>query len=340
MTTWIHQCAAAAIVGALAYLMYPSDDSGQPADRERSAHVPGVDNLGGIFAAPASSRNAVAAAPMVEPQPALFEVDGKGDLILDAGTLPKLDILLGSLPPNPGRIELQRIEEAAQAGLPAAAQAKALRVLHGYIAYRKAEDQLGGGEPEAGSDPLKAAVKPEQMLEQVIALRRQHLGKEAADALFATLEAQARLDLDIARIEADPALAAREKSVRIAALRKAAPPEIAHHGTEPPEGENLEDKVALLRQTGGAEADVQRLRQQYLGEEGARAVGEMEGQKNEWERRYRAYAQQKSTMLAGATSERQKQQGIEALLRQHYTEEEIETARAYDQGNSRINSTR
>ncbi|HEV2611068.1 MAG TPA: lipase secretion chaperone [Noviherbaspirillum sp.] len=340
MTTWISKCAAVAIISALAYLMYPSAAPRQPAERDRAAHVPGVDNLGSIFARPAASRTPTAVAPAVQAQPALFEVDGKGELILDAQTLPRLDILLGGLPPNPGRTDLQRIEETAQAGLPAAAQAKALRVLHGYIAYRKAEEEFNAAQPEPGGNPMAATMKPAQMLEQVIALRRQHLGTEAADALFSVQEAQARFDLEIARVEADPAATAPEKSARIAALRKAAPPNIAHHGADPTESEAVEDKVALLRRSGGTEAEVQRLRQETLGEEGARTVGEMESQKNDWERRYRAFSEQKSTVLATATSERQKQQSIESLLRQHYTEEEIDTARAYDQGNSQINSAR
>jgi lipase chaperone LimK len=340
MTTWIPKFAAAAIIGALAYLMYPSEERPQSADRGSASHAPGVDNLGSIFAAPAVSRNpAVSVAPTM-PQATLFDVDSNGELILDARTLPKLDILLGSLPPNPGRTDMQRVEEAALAGLPATAQAKALRALHGYIAYRKAEEELGAAQAEPGSDPMKSAIKPEQALEQVIALRRQHLGKEVADALFAVQEAQAKFDLEIARIEADPTLTGHDKAKRIAALRKAVPPEIAHHGAESPEGESVEEKVALLRQGGGAEADVQRLRKQYLGEEGAREIGEMESQKNEWERRYQAFAQQKNALLATASSERQKQQGVEALLRQHYTEEEIETARAYDRGNRQVNSAR
>ncbi|WP_334189702.1 lipase secretion chaperone [Noviherbaspirillum sp.] len=340
MTTWIPKFAAAAIVGALAYLMYPSDDLPRSADRGSAAHVPGVDNLGSIFAAPAASRHPAASVPATLPQAALFDVDGKGELLLDASVLPKLDILLGSLPTNPGRTDLQRVEEAAQTGLPATAQTKALRILHGYIAYRKAEEEIGAAQADAASDPMKYAMKPEQALEQVIALRRQHLGKEVADALFAVQEAQAKFDLEIAMIEADPTLAGRDKATRIAALRKAAAPEIAYHGADPPQGESVEEKVALLRQGGAAESDVQRLRRQYFGEEGAREVGEMENQKNEWERRYQAFAQQKTALLASASSERQKQQGVEALLRQHYTEEEIETARAYDQGNSRINGTR
>lgn len=340
MTPWIPKCTAAAIISALAYLMYPSADPRQPAERVTAAHVPGVDNLGSIFATPAASRTPAAVAPAVQPQSTLFEVDAKGELVLDAQTLPRLDILLGGLPPNPGRTDLQRIEETAQAGLPAAAQAKALRVLHGYIAYRKAEEELNAAQPEPGGNPMAATMKPAQMLEQVIALRRQHLGKEAADALFSVQEAQARFDLEVARVEADPAATAPEKSARIAALRQAAPPDIAHHGADPAESQGVEDKVALLRRRGGSEIDVQRLRQETLGEEGARTVGEMESQKNEWERRYRAFSEHKSSALATPMSDRQKQQSVEALLRQHYTEEEIDTARAYDQGNSQINSAR
>ena len=79
---------------------------------------------------------------------------------------------------------------------------------------------------------------------------------------------------------------------------------------------------------------MQRLRERQLGVEGAQHLHDMESQKNQWDQRFQEFSRQKNVILSAAISEQQKQENVEALLRQHYTQQEIDTARAYDRGNS------
>lgn len=317
----ISQFAVALLIGAVAYLLHPSDEEAQKT--EASAPLrPTAGSAGPSFALPDASQY-----PPLAPQRArFFELDRNGELLIDSTTPAKLDVLLSELPERAGWRELQPIEEHVKESLPDAAAQKAVRILNGYIALRKAEATLDMQPRAAG---LAGA---EAMLNALVALRRAHLGQQVADAMFSLQEAQARFGIQSARIEADAGLSARDKSARIDALQKALPPgaELPDEATQAARA--VEEQVVLLRQRGASESEIWQLRQQSRGTEEAQFITEMEAQQLQWERRYHDYLQQKNMILATSQSEQQKQQQIDALLRKHYSDQEIATARAYDRG--------
>lgn len=313
-------------VAGLSYVMYPSDKAAPSSATDAQLALKG--NAEPSFDLPIASQYAPA-----EPARAhVFEADINGNLILDRNTTVKMDVLLAELPSPASARDLQRIDDIARTGLADGASRKALRVLHDYIAYRKAEVELSL--QPVGAD----AAGVQERLNRLIALRRAQFGEQVASALFSEQELQARFSIDTTRIEADASLSPREKAARIALLKKALPAGLAGDETDAADAQAAlasVEQVAALRQRGAPETEVQNVRQRQLGVEGAQQVSDMETQKLQWERRFQAFSQQKNAMLSATMSEPQKQEKVEALLRQHYTDQEIDTARAYDLGNSR-----
>jgi lipase chaperone LimK len=258
----------------------------------------------------------------------VFRINAKGDLVLDYDTKVRLDILIADLPQNATRYETQAVEASAVAGLPQHAVQKALGVVDGYVRYLKAEAQLNQGFANG------SAVQPEEMLNQVVALRRQHLGAQVADAFFSTQEAQDRIGIQIALMDADPKLTAQEKLARLDALQRTLPdnaPALRAELDTSRSALTMEQGVTSLRQQGATEAQILQLRERHVGAEAAQEISDMEVQKIDWERRQQTFSQQKNAITQMSISEQQKQERIEALLSQTYSEEEIPVARAYHQ---------
>jgi len=261
----------------------------------------------------------------------VFRADSNGVLLLDDATRMRLDILLSHLSKSATPHELQTVEAEAVAGLPAAAVQQALHILRTYIAYTSAQEDL------AAAHASGPAVKSEEMLERLATLRRRHLGLDVAQALFGKQEQQERYGLQIAALDADTTLTAQEKLTRIEAMQQALPDGATelHASLEASRSSlSMEQGVAALRAQGGSEAQVRQWREQHVGTEGAAAIGELEAQKSDWERKQQAFAQQRSQIAQMNLSEQQKQEKVEALLRTLYSEEELPAARAYHQQQS------
>lgn len=314
---------SALLFGTIVYWLYPATREEQ-ASREpvRLSRAAISAHYGPSLAVPGHLPNA-----LVPPAaPGMFSLNQDGALIVDPAVAYKLDILLAQLPERATLQEMQRVEERVKAGLPDDAAREAVDLLRRYAAYRNAETEL---ELSARRDGTTA----ETLLGQLIALRRTHLGPAVADAMFASREAQAMFGIQSVRIQADPALNGKEKRQRIESLRQSLPAE-ANALDEDAAGTRavhaLEEEVEVLRQRGTPESEVWQMRLRALGPEGARHITEMEKQRLEWERRYQVFMQQKNVLLAGTIPPQQKQEAVEALMRRHYAEHEINIVRAYD----------
>jgi lipase chaperone LimK len=277
----------------------------------------------GAYELPATS----AAAPDASGE-GVFRVDTKGELLLDSDTRTRLDMLLADLPRNATRHEIQAAETAAVAGLPPSAAQKAAAIVEAYVRYLKAETELN----EAAGNGI--TIQPEELFNKFVALRRQHLGVQVADAFFTRQEMQDRVGIQLAMMDANPKLIAQEKIARIDALKRTIPdnaPALHAELETARSAVTMEQSVTALRRNGASEAEVRQLRERHVGAEGAESVSEMEAQKNDWDRKQHAFTQQKDAIAQMNLTEQQKQERIDALLSRIYTEEEIPIARAFHQ---------
>ncbi len=319
-------------VAATAWLMQPRVQP-EPA---RSIAAGSIQHSGTVDANP-FARGEFVSPDQLPAQPStinsnVFSVNKNGELVLDDGTKARLDILVSGLPENATRHELQAVEASAITGLPPQAAHKALRILNGYIGYQRAEAALSAGFSNENG------IGAEEMFAKIIALRRQHLGADPADALFGSQEAQDRYGIQLALINADQKLSAQQKLARIDQLRSVLPENAVAVNADMDAARSaleMEQSVMALRQQGASDDQVREFREQHVGVEAAKSIGEMEVQQADWERRQELFFQQSNLIAQMNLPEPQKQQRIEALLSQLYSEEEIPAARLFLQARTR-----
>ncbi|MBX3587508.1 MAG: hypothetical protein KF796_12785 [Ramlibacter sp.] len=120
----------------------------------------------------------------------VFRVDPAGNLIVDEAVEQRLAALVARLPPQHSLTELERIEGTVTEGLAEPQASAALRLLHHYLLYSRAETWLLT-RPRATEDVATA----QDLFDRVVALRREHLGPAVADAFYAAEEARTRATL-------------------------------------------------------------------------------------------------------------------------------------------------
>lgn len=277
----------------------------------------------GADAAPPTAQ-AGSAPSSIEDAARLLELGAAGDLSVDMNTRAALDVLLGLLGPDATPADFQRLEDALRRSMPGEAATQAIALVRRYDTYQRAAAAQSATQQAPGTpDELKA------MLDKSIALRRQHFDEATARALFGAEEELTRLDIAMNAIQADPQLSEQEKATRIRALRESSPRDLPGlQAPVPAKLGEMDAQIAALRQQGASPAQIEQVRQRYLGQEAAKALTEMEVQRDQWESRYQAFAQQKKAIVAAASPDMAAQ--IDAALRQHFTEEELAAARAYD----------
>jgi lipase chaperone LimK len=311
---------AAIAVGALFWPHGEEDGSSQTTPQGASTAAP----LATGTAATSISAHPTHGSNPFDQAARLLELGVSGDLSIDTHTRGALDVLLASLGSPPAPVELQVLEDALRRAMPGEAATQAMALVRRYVNYTSAA--------AADSATQQAPSTPDELkalLDKTIALRRKHFDADTAQALFGAEEAQTRHALAVQAIEADPQLSQADKAARIKTLRDQLPPQVASH--EAPTSlamSEMDAKVDTLRQQGAPAAQIEQVRQRYIGAEAARSLGEMEAERARWESRYQAFLQQKKALRATGAADMNAQ--LEALLRQHYSDEELLAARAYD----------
>lgn len=337
-TKWWHACLSvveiktAVIVtagGLLAFLMYPADPPApvtQVLHKEERAEPAAAGPITQtMFFVPPANQDAGPA------QRKLFETDKAGALVIDNGSKVRLEIFVSQLPANMNARDLQTLESEVRAGLSNTEGQKAVAILRAYLAYVKAKD-TAEFQQRTENRPM-----PDDG-QALAALRRAIFGLETADALFKVDEAQSRFGAQLATVQSDATLSLQQKLDRIDELRAALPPEVAaleRDGADAAKASlRFNEEIARLRRTGASEIDIQRVREQQFGVQGAKALAEMEMQKNDWERRYLEFLREKNAVLASSGTGQQKRERIELAMKQIYSHQEIDFARAFDDGRS------
>lgn len=252
----------------------------------------------------------------------LFRPDGSGELPLDARTLMGLQVLHRQLPREDSGDPMARAAEVLREELPSPASRTALELLRTYTEYQRERETLfpPGSEPE-GPEAARAR------LERLARLRRRHFSEREAEALFGTDEAHARYYLDAMEIQEDPDLDEEERERRIEALRSRLPDEASELRRRPEQGRTLRERVEELRARGAPESRIQHLREQELGVEAAEELREAEQRQAEWDRQYRRIRERARHIVEAGLSEDDRDEQLDALLREHYPESRIPAVR-------------
>lgn len=221
-----------------------------------------------------------------------------------------------------------RIVHEIERRLPPGAVTEATALLDRYLAYRERVRAMAGAE---GSD----AADLEARLATLIALRREMLGAEAAEAFFAEEEADARRLLEVRRVMRDPALSAEARAERIAAIDAAAEAEL------PPEEREARAAMRLattlraaedeVRSRGGDAAELQQLRERLAGPEAAGRLADLDRQRAAWQSRVDAYRAARERLANDPSlDEAARAAATQRLLDESFTEPERRRVAALD----------
>ncbi|MCC6763902.1 MAG: lipase chaperone [Deltaproteobacteria bacterium] len=178
-----------------------------------------------------------------------------------------------------------RIVREIERRLPPQPAAEAVALLDRYLAYRARVRALATA--DAPDDDL------DSRLASLMAIRREALGPEAADAFFAEEEADARRLLETRRIANDPTLAPEERAARVEAIFAAGeadlPPEVREARATARLATTLRAAEDQIRARGGEAAEIAAVRERLAGPEAAGRLAALDRERAAWRERVAAF---------------------------------------------------
>lgn len=179
-----------------------------------------------------------------------------------------------------------RIQQEIARRLQPAAAREATALLDRYLVYRERVRTLAtAAVPDDGDLDIRLAT--------LMALRREVLGPDAAEAFFSDEEADARRLLEARRIEADPSLSAEERAAHVEAIFHDAEAELPADVREARAAARLATTLrgaeAEIRARGGDDAEVAAVRERLVGPAAAERLAELDRQRSAWQTRVDAF---------------------------------------------------
>ncbi len=212
------------------------------------------------------------------------DADGHFVPTLDARRL--FDYFLTATGEIPDDTIRARIQQEIERRLQPPAAAEALALLDRYLVYRERVRTLAQAEvPDDGDLDARLAT--------LMALRREVLGPDAAEAFFADEEADARRLLEARRIDGDPNLTAEERATRIEAIFRESEAELPADVREARAAARLATTLrgaeAEIRARGGDDAEIAAARARIAGPAAAARLGDLDRQRSAWQARVDAF---------------------------------------------------
>lgn len=281
----------------------------------RAATTPGPRDAGppipaDVLSAPAEDDAAYTpSAPPAEAEAALprprslrgTRVDGALVVDADGHFLPTLDArrlfdyfltATGEVPDDALRA---RIEREIARRLPEEAAREATALLDRYLVYRERVRALATADVPDDDDL-------DSRLSTLVALRRETLGPDAAEAFFAEEEADARRLLESRRIANDPTLAPEDRTARIEAIFATAeadlPAEVREARAASRVATTLRGAEDEIRARGGDAAEIAALRTRLVGPEAAARLAELDRARADWQGRVEVFREARARILA------------------------------------------
>lgn len=256
-------------------------------------------------------------------------VDADGHFVptLDARRL--FDYFLTATGEVPDDALHARIEREIARRLPEGAAREALALLDRYLGYRERVRALATADVPDDDDL-------DSRLATLVALRRETLGPDAAEAFFAEEEADARRLLESRRIANDPSLSPEERAARVEAIFAAAeadlPAEVREARAAARLATTLRGAEAEVRARGGDDAEIAALRARLAGPEAAARLAELDRTRSEWRGRVEAYRTARDRLLHDSSLDAAaRDAAVARLLGESFTPAEQRRVAALDQ---------
>ena len=247
-----------------------------------------------------------------------IHLDDYGRVIPDQTAKQALEKGFDDLGPNISAEAMAELQELIRIGLPGEAGEEAARVMKSYYEFRLAEEAL--------NQQIQHQTPAMDHYERLVQLRRQYLGDEIANGLFAVDDAQARHMIATMAIQQNADLTDAEKQAEIGVLQEKLNNNLLALGELQPE-EVAAEQVQRLRESGASNAEIYSTREEILGPVKAQELAAADQELNQWQNRFDGFWQARQNVMQAGLDDTEKERQIEQLLKQYFSTEELERAR-------------
>src|SRR5690606_8104986 len=225
---------------------------------------------------------------------------------------------------------LAELQDLIRIGLPGEAGEEAARIMKSYYELRVAEEKLNQQadtlSTTATAEEPESAASAAERYEQLVQLRRQHLGDEIANGLFAVEELQARHMISTVAIQQNTELSDEDKQAELAALQAKLNERLLALGELAPE-EVAAEEVERLRRNGASDAEIFASREALLGPVKAQELAIADQEEARWQSRFADFWQARRTVMQASLDDAERERQIEQLMGQYFGPAEQERAR-------------
>jgi lipase chaperone LimK len=212
-----------------------------------------------------------------------------------------------------------------------ATHARAARELLGrYVAYKKALDKLAQELGRDGQATEASVVSIRKRFEGMRKLRAEFFDAREYNDMFGAEEAYDSLALSQLEITQNAQLTQAQKAERLKALQESMPADLKNELEAPYKVVHLQNQVDQLREKGGSEDDIYRLRAHALTPEAAARLGDVDREEAAWKGRISQYLVARQRILQSNDSAAQQQEALQQLQLQQFSAQERPRLTAYE----------
>jgi lipase chaperone LimK len=249
-----------------------------------------------------------------------FELDADGNLIITNRIRQLFDYFLSTQGEEPLPTIVQRLRAYIHNTLSGDAAAEAEQLLEDYIGYL--DDVAALDSPVTPGQTIDPAQLRAQK-EQLAAIRASRFDAIANEAFFAEEEAYDHYTLSRLEVMQDENLSADERASRLAALESQLPPAWQESLRDVTRYQDLQALTQQWQESDGNPANLQRMRENLLGQEAAERLAMLDQERAEWQQRMDSWLREREAILSNpGISEADKEKQIDTARARLFNEQE------------------
>ena len=252
-----------------------------------------------------------------------IKLDENGRVLPDQTLKEALELGFDELGPNLNAVAMSELQSLIRKGLPGSAGEQAAHILGSYYQFRLSEEEFNRQLQSQAQNQSSAADRHKELLQ----LRRNVLGQEIADKLFAVEDNQARHMFAAIAIQQNAGLSAEEKQSQQEKLQEQFNDRLLAQGQLEPT-EAAAAKVQRMREKGASNADIYLTREAILGADDARKLAVADREEAQWQSRFNGFWQARNYVMQAGLDEAERERQVDQLLDQYFSAEERDRARA------------
>ncbi len=262
------------------------------------------------------------------------DIDGRvrlgpdGNIVLDLAVKDFIDYFLSASDDVTPEVAINEMLNVVEASLGPAGKAQMMELLDSYLAYREQAMELMA-QPMLPSDQQTREYQIQMMestLDEMRQLRRANMTDEAVEAFFGLEEAYEDYSLRAMKVQMDDTLSQEQKAKMVAYHRSQLPPIIRRTEERMVEDQKRHRERYEAISTAKDEQELaQKLSEQDISVEQKREILDDYRYQQEFDARYKVYAQERRRQLASVSTEEQKDAITDSLLEKHFSNEADQT---------------